>query len=1183
MYLKRLDLHGFKTFARPTALEFGPGLTAIVGPNGSGKSNLVDAVRWALGEQSLRLVRGRRTEDVIFAGGPGRPPAGLAEVALTFDNSDGRLPLPHSEVQVVRRAFRSGENEYWLNRQRTRWREIALLLAEAGLRSDGYAIVGQGLVDQILSLRPEERRVLFEEAAGIRPQQLALAEAQEKLAAAQENLTRLMALLAEIQPRLDLLAQQAARARERETLLAEQASLLRAWYAHRHAQCQARLAAAAAEVQATTRALAAAQQTVGALTAERQALQRDLAAVREALDRIEAERRRLTPEMADAQRTVAVLQERAQRLAERADWLTQQQAVAEAALARLQPALAAAEQQAAEARARVAAVEAQQAQQAAQITRWQEAVRAARAEVRAGEERALALVRRLATLEGQMAELAARQTARGQQLSDLEAALAECQTQKAALSDRLADLATQVDQVERERQAQAEESSRLTAALAEARQALERLDREILEAQRRVQTLQTRLEVLAASQESSAGYYPGVRAVLEGARQGRLHGIIGPVATLLQVPPDLDLAIEVALGGHLQDIVVERWADAEQAIAFLKRQNAGRATFLPLDTLRARPGRLPALPAGVLGRASDLVTVAPDLRVVVEHLLGQVVVVTDLVVARQVLDRLGGGWQIVTVEGDLVRASGAVTGGSRPVREGGVLARLRELRRLPALLAAARQTLAERERQRAECQQAVVRLEQQRGLQQGRRQELEAALRRLRLEQDQASRQRDRLAQEEARLRQRLADLARDQAALQAAATALAEERQALLAEHERLQQALAAARARLQHLEEAGAAEHGAAADLARVLAETRAAQARAGEEVERLRAELARQQAHLARMQADLVACRQEQAGLADQLSTAQARAAALTAALERLESESAPLRQRWTALTERLQALQTAEEQANQKVRERAVAAEKARLVHARLAEDLADLERQYAQETGEAALPPPEPLAEPGTVQRRLGQVRARLAEIGQVDPALVAEYHALSERERFLRAQVADLERAADDLRTAIRRLEREMAQRFERAFRAVHEAFRRYFTDLFGGGTARLVPLDGADGQDGGVEIIAQPPGKRAQSLQLLSGGERALTAVALLCAFLEVQPPPFCLLDEVDAALDDANIERFVGIIRRLTDRTQFLVVTHNRRTMEAADLVYGVTLVDRCWSQVLALRLDDVATGGL
>lgn len=1198
MRLKRLELQGFKTFASRTELVFDSGITAIVGPNGSGKSNLADAIRWVLGEQSYHLLRARRTEDMIFSGSQQRARQGMAQVTLILDNSSGRLPLDFAEVSITRRAYRSGENEYLLNGHRVRLRDVQDLLVSSGLARRSYMVIGQGLIDQALSLRPEERRLLFEEAAGIVAHQAKRDEALRRLDETQANLMRVQDLLREMEPRLRTLERQAQRAEERRQVATDLEAALRLWYGYQWQQALQQLERAQAAAVAAAAVVARRQEELAAIEAQISRLRERQAALRAQLDDWHRQSSELHRQAEGVQRQLAVVSERQRLLGAQAEELTQEVSSLQRRAEAQAQQLAAAQQALKEARARaeIAAQAAREAQQAAAAgeaeRRFQQQVyeRAQAAWVRTGMA--------VDELHRRIAEAEARAQASAQERADHLAYLAQAEAEVTHLEEAVQEAQAALLECDQRTKAIREALAASRAAGEQARQAERTAAAELATAQRRLDQLQTRWDLLERLREEGAGLQAGVRAVIQASQDEprRLSGVLGTVGELLRVPPELERAIETALGGRLQDIVVERWQDAEAAIAYLKQTRGGRATFLPLDHLR--PPRPLSAPrgAGARGVASDLVQADPRLREVVQLLLGRTVVVEDLPTARRVFAQMGAGVQVVTLEGDLVRPGGSVTGGSEDDRRGGMLARERERRELPRQIQAAAEAVAEAQRQVTSWQEAQRRaaaettaherawqeIAAQQAALQRELQEYQRALDRARQTMEwrrslaeQARRQAEEAAQQVARLRAELADLEMERAAR-------AEE----LAQAE---VALAASAARESSTRAAEAQALAAAAEAEQRSQERLVRQAE--EALRQIEAERCGRERRLA----ELVAERERLGG---ELAELKAAAEALQAQIDRLAGWITPAEAEVNRLASEQAAAESQEALIRQQLRLEEARYQQMQLALQRAQDELSRLRREIDHElglvmvepgTGQADQPPlplpalveslPMVTSLPEGLEQDIRRLRAHLARLGNVNPNAPAEYAEILERYTFLSEQLADLHKAVAGLQRVITDLNALMERDFQRTFEQVAERFREYFTRLFGGGSARLVLTDPDHLSATGVEIVAHLPGKRAQSLALLSGGERSLTAAALIFALLEVNPPPFCVLDEVDAALDEANVGRFREALRALAERIQFILITHNRGTVEAADTIYGISMGADGVSQVLSINMKAIA----
>ncbi len=1217
MYLKRLEVQGFKTFASRTVLEFRPGITAIVGPNGSGKSNLADAVRWVLGEQSYTALRCKRTEELLFSGGGRRPPAGLAEVALTIDNSDRVLPLAFDEVTITRRANRAGENEYFLNRARVRLRDIQEATEPLG---GSYTIINQGLVDLALTLRPEERRRLFEDAAEVGGLELRKTEAERRLREMHTNVQRVVDVLGELEPRLRSLKRQAQQARQHRDLNTELQQLLQRyhriqWHTAHAAQLVAEQHAAqlAAELEQTR----AAQASVAAEVRE---LRQSLRTRREQLGALHQQRSALYTRAEAIQRDLAVSAERLAALTQRAEELEQarteletRQTEARHALAETTAALEVAEADLIAQREYLAACETEVAALCA--TR-----RALQHDLAIAQETALHTATQAAAQRSRAEQLAARRAELTHEQAALAAALEQTATHLAAARQRVETAQAAVADATKSQTAARQQEAAAREHLARLQAERSATDEERAAARRTLADLEAHLDTLNRLARSYSGTFAGVKAAMQWAERTGRHGFT-LVATIIHTPPELETAVEVALGSRLQNIVVETWQDAEDAIAELKRSNLGRATFLPLDTLRTgrddprRPeytadSSADPYAAPVLGVAADLVRYDAHYAIVARHLLGRVLLVRDLLIARQEVRRLPGGWMIVTLGGEQVQSSGAVTGGSR-TKETGTLRRERELRELPPQVQQVRDTLAAIEaRQRALDEQLTAATQAVRTAE-AHQKEATQHLRDQQAALDQAMREVARAIHERDWQEERAAAIQRDLEALTEQETQLAAQQATVEQQVAAAQQQLADLRTRQEHEIQADRA-------VQEQVNQVRAAVATAEGQVKASHTLVATHQQALERLEQQqhattqrLLALTNERQALADTRANAEATHHDLLQAIDALRAEIDPAEA----------ALHTLE--VHQAEREQHEAHTTATLLEQEATFQRVTLEAQRAHDRLEhvleraradgvaigpavsaehtaadpAAQIMPTDAAAPAAMDMpeltaRIAQLQERMARLGTINPLALEEYEQTAERHRFLQAQLADIEQAEGNLRELITELENAMHTRFTTTFGAVAAEFERRFTRLFGGGSARLQFVNSGTGDaandDGaadeahtprarsvGIEIVVRPPGKRQQNLSLLSGGERALTASALLFAILTVNPSPFCILDEVDAALDESNVGRFREALVELTRQTQFILITHNRGTIEAADTLYGVTMGDDGASRLLSLEV--------
>lgn len=1208
--IKSVTLKGFKTFAQQTEFTFGSGVTAIVGPNGCGKSNVADAIRWCLGEQSFGLLRSKKTVDVIFSGSDRKARQGMAAVSIILDNEAGELNIDFSEVEITRRAYRDGDNEYLINGQKVRLQDITQLLGPSGLGRRAYAVIGQGLIDRVLSLRPEERRVLFEEAAGITGYQQKRHAALRRLEATQLNLDRVRDVLTELSPRLSSLKRQADRALERVQIETDLKELLQVWYGFQWHRTINELTQAGQkaerdristhsrrekldEVRARLDDLRLRQARLRAEQGERNQMSEDrhrrtaevirrLAVSRERLKQVEARQDDLKAECSRLHSDRGVVQQRLGELLVELEQVQGRRDICQQTLDRLQLQLATREKE------RNAAQE-----------RWREAAAAARsaeshyAELRSRleqfDERRTALKGRLAHTQNDIRQ---RDEAAKRAADDLTALEAEH-----------AEITSEVDRVNTEIQA-------LTDFVEVAIFELRKVEEEGNGDQREVERLQTRLDLLLPVRREGTVYASAVRSILEASEQGRLQGILGTVASRIQVPAQLERAIEVALGGALQNVIAETWRDARGAIEFLTSAGAGRATFLPLDRLRSR-GQIPAPSSnGILGNAAMSVQFDSEVSSAIHHLLQRVWIAKDLEAARHALDLHSGQSRngrrpndlasnlvalptVVTLDGEIIRPGGAVTGGNDGSRQRrSVLAWEREARELPAELdrAKSKSRLSE-EKTRATRLEVEGKTGKRADLEKQRQdllrdvQRRQAALERARIH---ASRAEQEAAWHLKGLDQTTAELAtldrkeeQLRAALNESAVKLTEARErATLAER----------------------AAHTGTDGMLRELADLRAEAAVAQETLKNRRALEADQRRTLIRIDSEL-------RSQSDRLSELVEEADRLRCDISRASAEESDLVSEGDA---HLQWLAESESELGQLDRNLARAEEEersgqqlasqtesdwnaSRLALQRTEDRLQSLRREIRQDFGLADMEeaagldyqPPLPLQAlvaqlpvvqelPVGLKDDVRETRARVRRLSNVNPEAPQEYEEVAGRFCFLQAQSDDLERAALDLQHVISELDNRMEGDLRRTFGAVATEFESFFKLLLQGGTAQLSLTEPADVLNSGVEIFARLPGKRTQSLDLLSGGERSLTACALVFAILRVSPTPFCVLDEVDATLDEANVDRLRAAMDLLRERTQFIVITHNRRTLEIAHRIFGITMGDDGVSKVISLRLE-------
>ena len=1180
MRLKELEIQGFKSFPDKTKITIGEGITGVVGPNGSGKSNISDSIRWVLGETSSKQLRGSgKMEDVIFGGTQSRGAMGFASVALTIDNSDHGLDMDADEVTIGRRYYRSGESEYSINGQNVRLKDVYELLLDTGIGRDGYAIVGQGRIAEIVGAKSAERREIFEEASGIAKYRYRKNEAERRLEAAEGNLERLRDILGELEKRVGPLKRDSEKAQQFLELSERRKSLeVTLWVdAIRRANDtvrdqQRKFEAAQADYERLSRQLDEFDEKSAALREEAQQL-----VLR--VEQANADIRAVTEANAGSESEIAVLKNESEHSRFRIDEATGELERAGQGRQSIET----------EAAGHKAAIEKLHGEVAALDARVAEL----RAELRALEEKAAASGQRRDVIDAAIARLQDTATA-------AKVRAASAQSAKEAAAQRLDEAKQQAVELENSAAAAEEEKRRAERRLKDAEEAVTRNDnikaglKLKLESRRRQQAeaadalqkadkersnTSQRIHILEDLERNMDGYQQSVKAVMRAAAGRRLRGIIGPVAGILTVEKGYETAIETALGFALQNIVVEDQGCARAAIGFLKDERAGRATFLPLDTVQGSrfTGRL----TGTAEVAADLVKCDPRYQHIIDNLLGRIIVVEDLSEASTVAKNLGYRNRIVTLDGQVINAGGSFTGGST-ARSVGVFSRKQELDELRTRLVKLEKKRADAEKELEARKAEVDNLTAQ--LSGAEAEGMNASSERLR-----ASLELDRLtaavAQHEENTRSLAAEIEAQQAAVTQNETACAEAEAAQgkaeaelntynaeLAELGESTGSLTAERERITNeLSENQMQRLANEKDIGLHEAALEGLQSRTGEAEARARELNAAIEAAKAKIEANALKIAEiERTRGENKEKIAAAEETIRTANAARMEKEAAVARlgQENRALTDE---------------RER-MSGEMARLAERRTAaeNELNDtntkLWEEYQLTAGEAKelCVEFESLTE---LRRSVAEVRGKIRGLGNVNVGAIEEYKEVKERYDFLKAQVTDVEKAKSELTRMIAELCSEMEELFTTSFKQINTHFQQIFKELFGGGHARLYLSDESNVLESGIEIEVSPPGKVIKNLSALSGGEQALVAISIYFAILNVNPAPFCFLDEIEAALDDVNVARYAQSLRRRTDHTQFIVITHRRGTMEAADVLYGVTMQEDGVSKILRLDLDKVS----
>lgn len=1184
MHIKRLEILGFKTFADRTELELTSGITSIVGPNGSGKSNIADAISWVLGEQNVRNLRGVKAQDVIFAGSERRKPLGMAEVSLTIDNTCGTLPIDFSEVTVTRRVYRSGESEYLINKSSCRLKDIYELFLDTGMGREAYSMVSQGEIDAILSAKSEDRRSLFEEAAGIKKYRFRRKEAARKLDNTEANLRRVNDIISELSSQVEPLKEQAEVAARYEELTSRLREIetgllindLRRW----------------------TGELEKISQTK---TDEAELLKEQDARISD----LEWEKEKLTDQLSELDRAVEAARmkhqeanSKAQKIKSRLALAEERQRASEEARLRLETEIQQLGRKISEARERLERLEA-------------EKIGCAEREAKLAEdtsERSKLLEQVTAELESASrivddrksayVELAREQAAKRTEYESLQVRQEELKTAIAKYAAELESLASSRDDVTRRLTEFTTSAEELRKRQASREKELPPLKEQCKILQAKISTVKSklddinrqavgkssRLSTLKEMAESHEGFYEGVRAVMAANKHRKIDGNFAVVADVITVPKGFETAIDVALGGSIQDIIADTVDEAKQAIRFLKENRAGRATFLPLNGIRpmaASVGRN-LKQKGILGVASEIISYDRKYDAAINVLLGRVIVADNIDNAVQ-FSRNSSGWnRIVTLDGEVIVPTGAMTGGVRQGKGPNLLGRKQEIDTLT-------KELATLDSDRANCEKEGASAAESLAKNSSRVDELEKAYAVDKLALVEAERQIEFLTQEAKRLAEQIEIVGLEKEEVEAALVkdsnllaSLEEELSAAGKENTDLDEYVAAAQKRVEELSARRETLSEELMEMSVTLASVR--ERRVGFEQS-----IRQTTASLSETEAELKARKEEIGRQSNESAANVAEQGTLSSEAETCESELAEAQKELDDMLAKRAVIAQSAASVDTELKElhhkRAEAAETLRdcdVREARLEIQIAQTSQRLMDEyeiSAEEALAREEPEhVERGTATE-VSRLRREIKAMGAVNTGAIMEYERVSERWEFLTSQKNDLENARIKLQDAIKEIDSGTKELFMSTFNAVSEAFDKMFKRLFGGGRTELVLTDPDNLLETGVEVIVQPPGKKLQNLQLLSGGERALTASALLFALLIVRPSPFVMFDEVDAPLDDSNVERFAEVLREFTANSQFIVVTHNRATMEASDTLYGVTMQEPGVSKLISVRLTDDA----
>ncbi|RTE08623.1 chromosome segregation protein SMC [Paenibacillus whitsoniae] len=1183
MFLKRIELSGFKSFADRTELEFVRGITAVVGPNGSGKSNISDGIRWVLGEQSAKSLRGGKMEDVIFAGSDARRAVNYGEVSLTLDNASQSLPLDFSEVTVTRRVHRSGESEYLINKQPCRLKDITELFMDTGIGKEAYSIIGQGRIEEILSTKSEDRRGIFEEASGIVKYKSRKREAEKKLNETEQNLLRIHDLVSELEDQLEPLREQAEKATRykalRETLKSNEISM----YVHQIEQ----IYASWNEAKALLDKLTQEQLELSTIVSQHDAQ----------LEKHRLESRRLEEELETLQESLLTLSEEFEKCEGHGEVLKERKKNYAANHQQLNSTIAQQEQRKQdkeaelnEHREKIIQIGAQLFEFQAKLTAEEQRLQGVSGGINASPEE---------QLKGELLETLNKMAQSRNEIRYAEQQMESISRRLERLDDERQKWAGQREQIVLRRQELTDKLEATVREIEEARlqyvaitQALKTKQGLLDDALGMVRKWEQKLDSLISRRDTMKemandydGFMQGVKEVLKAKTRGDLRGIRGAVAELVKVPQHVEIAIETALGAALQNIVVETEEDGREAIAFLKRRQMGRATFLPMNVIRGRSiseheiGTLKA-GRGFVGIAVNLVEFDSKYHNIFSSLLGNVVVAQTLEDANHIAAKAQYRYRVVTLEGDVVNPGGSMTGGSLQKKTANLLGRQRQVEELDTeikssetQLGGLRAQTTQLKREITEEMMKVEQLRQQGEQQRITEQQIRAELNPLESESRTVDEQLSLDSQDRNALIEEQKDFARKK---EEAEAALAELQQ----EEASLQQAIRDAESSRKASESAKEELQGQLTDLKVKVASITQEKHSLQDQQRRLQTDLSEAEREIdvnrglmQQLEADMAALELETVAQIELLNDLKLRKQQCSESIDFKRAERADWLLKLEQGENETRTQRTQLKQVEENLRQTEVRVTRLDVELENLLKKLGE-EYELSFELAKQRYPVPEDII--GT-QNKVRELKREIASLGEVNLGAIDEFARVSERYEFLAAQKDDLIEAKTTLYQVIHEIDQEMSKRFKATFDAIRSHFGVVFAKLFGGGRADLILSEPDNLLDTGIEIVAQPPGKKLQNLQLLSGGERALTAIALLFSIIRVKPVPFCVLDEVEAALDEANVSRFAEYLREFSEMTQFIVVTHRKGTMEEADVLYGVTMQEGGVSKLVSVRLED------
>ncbi|GAE24219.1 chromosome partition protein smc [Halalkalibacter wakoensis JCM 9140] len=1181
MFLKRLEVVGFKSFAEQINIDFVPGVTAVVGPNGSGKSNISDSIRWVLGEQSAKSLRGSKMEDIIFAGSDSRKPLNYAEVSLILDNEDQHLSIDYSEVSVTRRVYRTGESEYLINKQTCRLKDIVDLFLDSGLGREAYSIIGQGKVEEILSNKAEDRRVIFEEAAGVLKYKTRKVKAEKRLQETQENLYRVEDILHELEGQVEPLEIQASIAKDYLHKRSELKEVDIALLVHEIDELHETWTEKKNELQRLVISYDERQKRLDEMERLRIELREKTSQLSSAFTNLQDELLRTSEDLEKSEGKREVLKERKKNASQNKEQLQRSIEEKTIQLANVKNDWKKEQVASSEARQKLNAlkdaVESKQLLVERSNVDIEEEIDQLKADYIEVLNEQASIRNEKRYLEEQLSNQEGRQQRLLLENEDLLTERQRIQLKAKAEKENMSEKERQLEKI-------GEEYRQVSRQYEQDKERYQKKQTQLYETYQMIQKIQSRADVLEEMQADFSGFFHGVKEVLK-ARGGKLSGVIGAVAELLQVPKSYETAIEVALGGASQHIVMKSEADARLAIQFLKQNRIGRATFLPLPVIK--PKVIPDFQLAQMNKHSSFIGVAASLLTyenmyesIVYNLLGNVIIAKDLQGANEIAKLSGHRFRIVTIEGDVVNPGGSMTGGSVKQKQTPLLGRKRELEDLQGKLVTLKAGTTKLEQEVKGLKQTQLQMEQ--ALEELRTkgevarqdfQDAKSAVRELEREVERSQEQFSRFDRDKVGFKEEIDRLKNRIIELETSYEVATNEASKLEKKVKHLEQDQQMQRETKENLKEELMQEKidlATAKERYHSIDERLKALSRSKEALEE---ELKELKDHYDLLLGEMTNRSDGETSLDSTIEEKRKRKVELSEAISKMKEERAEVEANYADLEHKLKGEQVELVTLADTCRKIEVKVNRMdveldnRLTHLR---EEYELSFEAAKSQYELALPPEE-------ARTKVKLIKLAIEELGTVNLGAIEEYERVRERFEFLTEQQQDLFTAKTTLHDVISEMDEEMTKRFHDSYVQIRAHFQTVFKQLFGGGQADLVLTEPDNLLHTGVEILAKPPGKKMQNLALLSGGERSLTAIGLLFAILKVRPVPFCVLDEVEAALDEANVSRFANFLKDFSGATQFIVITHRKGTMEEADVLYGVTMQESGVSRLVSVKLEE------